>query len=418
MTTGRTPIGSIANGRRPLRGWRAWLVWGVAAANLTFALGVLLTAGTGPDTPAYAVPIYGAMVTSFGGIGALVATRQPGNPVGWILWATGTMVAVSISGADYVRLSLTSFGGGLPATVLLAWLQGILFVPAAILITAILPLYFPDGTLLSRRWRWAVLLGVAGLIIVALPSAFDPGPLTNTTIENPLGITGFHALDGLLSLANLLIALGAFPLAIISAVLRYRRGTTTVRQQFKWFGAAVGFTVAGLSLSLFGGLIGSMPTSDVGWLLGMVGLALIPVAIGLSILRYRLYEIDRIISRGIAWLVVSAILAGLFVIVIVGLEAILAKFTTGNTLAVAGSTLVAAALFQPLRRRVQHVVDRRFNRSRYDADSVVAGFAARLRGEMELVAVTSAVTTTAGLAVAPASAAIWLRSDVARSAGA
>ena len=414
MTTGQTPIGSIANERRPLRGWRAWLVWGVVAANLTFMFGVLLTAGLGPDTPAYAVLIYGAMVTSLGGIGALVATRQPRNPVGWILWATGTMVAVSVSGADYVRLSLTPFGGGLPATVLLAWLQGILFVPAAILITAILPLYFPDGTLLSRRWRWAVLVGVALLIIFALPSAFDPGPLTNTTIENPLGITGFHALDGLLSLANLLIAFGAFPLVIISSVLRYRRGTTTVRQQFKWFGAAVGLTVAGLSLSLFGGLIGSMPTSDVGWLLGMVGLALIPVAIGVAVLRYRLYDIDRIISRGIAYASVTGVLGVTFVALALLLQAVLEPFTQGQTIATAASTLAVFALLQPVLRRIRRVVDRRFDRARYDAERISTAFGDRLRVGFDpgLVATDLADTTSAILA--PKSVGIWMRSRSGR----
>ena len=414
MTTGHTPLGSDASNRRPLRGWRAWLVWGVVAANLTFVLGVWLTAGPGPDTPAYATLIFGAMVTSLGGIGALVATRQPHNPVGWILWVTGTMVAVGASGADYVRLSLTSFSGGLPATVLLAWLQGILFIPAVILITSILPLYFPDGTLLSPRWRWAVLVGVAGLIIVALPSALDPGPLTGTTIENPLGITGFHALDGLLGLANALTALGAFPLAIVSSVLRYRRGNITVRQQFKWFGAAVGLTVAGLSLSLFGPLIGSMPTSDVGWLLGLVGLALIPVAVGVAVLRYRLYEIDRIISRGIAYASVTGVLGVTFVALALLLQAVLEPFTQGQTIATAASTLAVFALLQPVLRRIRRVVDRRFDRARYDAQRISATFGDRLRVGFDPGLVATDLADTTNAILSPTSIGIWMRSRSGR----
>ncbi len=414
MTTGQTPIGSIANERRPLRGWRAWLVWGVVAANLTFVLGVLLTAGPGPDTPAYAVPIYGAMVTSLGGIGALVATRQPRNPVGWILWATVTMVAVSISGAGYVRLSLTSFGGGLPATVLLAWLQGNLFIPAVILITSILPLYFPDGTLLSPRWRWAVLVGVAGVIIAALPSAFDPGPLTNTTIENPLGITGFHALDGLLGLANALMALGAFPLAIMSSVLRYRRGNITVRRQFRWFGAAVGFTVAGLSLSLFGELIQFPPVSDAGWSLGLAGLGFIPIAIGVAVLRYRLYDIDRIISRTIAYASVTGVLGVTFVALALLLQAVLEPFTQGQTIATAASTLAVFALLQPVLRRIRRVVDRRFDRARYDSEQISAGFGDRLRVGFDPGLVATDLANTTSAILSPTSVGIWMRSRSGR----
>jgi hypothetical protein len=390
---------------RRLRGWRAGLVWAVIAVDLAFAFADWVFAGAGPDTPAFGPVLFFSMAGSLGGVGALIATRKPRDPVGWILWISATMVTIAMSGADYVRLSLSSSDGQLPATVPIAWLQGLVFLPAAILIAGVMPLYFPDGRLLSRRWRWVVWLAALGIVVVILPSAFDPGPLVNTNVENPLGIPGFHDLDGLLTLSNGVISLLVLPLAITSCVLKFRSGTPTVREQLKWFAAAASLTMLGFMSAV----IAPAPLSDAGWILGLVGLILLPVAIGIAILRYRLYEIDRIVSRTIAYAVVLGILGLVFGAGILVLQGLLAPLTSGSTIAVAVSTLVAFALFQPVLGRVRRAVDRRFDRSRYDAERTAAAFAERLRDQVDLATIRAELTRTAGATLAPASVGLWIR---------
>ncbi|MHB8398779.1 MAG: hypothetical protein ACYDCI_07595 [Candidatus Limnocylindrales bacterium] len=390
---------------RRLRGWRAGLVWAAIGLDLSFAFAVWVFAGAGPDTPAFGPVLFFSMAASIGGVGALIATRKPRDPVGWILWVSASMVTLAISGADYVRLSVTSFAGTLPLSVPVAWLQGLCFLPAVVLISGVMPLYFPDGRLPSCRWRWVVWLAAFGIVVVILPPALDPGPLVNTTVDNPLGIPGFHDLDGLLTLSNIVISLLVLPLAIASCVLKYRRGTPTVREQLKWFAAAASFTI----LSFMSSVIALGPISDTGWILGLVGLVLLPIAIGVAILRYRLYDIDRIISRTLSYAAVTGILVATFAGAILLFQTLLDPLTGGNTVAVAVSTLIVAALFQPLRRRVQRVVDRRFNRSRYDAERIATEFADHLRDEVDLGTLHADLLAVVERSLQPTLAGVWLR---------
>ncbi|MFN8622452.1 MAG: hypothetical protein U0869_17090 [Chloroflexota bacterium] len=394
------------NGR--LRGWRAALPWLVLGLELAWILIVVVAYGPDASTGPFGVVMFLVIFGILGIVGALVATRQPRNPVGWLLYVAALLVGTFMAG-QYAEWSRTTFGGGLPLTVPIAWLQGLTFLPAVILIVVMVPFSFPDGRLLSPRWRWAVLLGIVGVVIAELPSAFDPGLLTNTQIENPLGIAGFKQYDLALGIANYLIALVAFLLAMLSIVLRYRRGTPVVRQQLKWFAAALGWALTWLVLSIVGSGIGVQLLSDLGWLLGILGLLLLPIAIGIAILRYRLYDIDRIVSRTLAWAIVTGLLVGAFAILVVGLQALLAPITEESTLAVAISTLAAAALFQPLRSRVQRAVDRRFNRSRYDADRLASAFATRLRDEVDLSTVSDDLLATTREALGPSTAGVWVR---------
>ena len=148
-----------------LRRWRAWLVWAVFGLDLALVIGVGLAAGPWPDTPAFVPALFAAMVASLGGVGALVATRKPRDPVGWILLVSASMVTLSVAGEDYVRLSVTVFGGALPLTVATAWLESLAFGPAIILLAGVMPLYFPDGRLPSRRWRWVVWIAAFGIVV-------------------------------------------------------------------------------------------------------------------------------------------------------------------------------------------------------------------------------------------------------------
>jgi len=388
-----------------LRGWRAWLVWAAFGLDLALMIGFGLAVGAGPDTPAFVPALFAAMVASLGGVGALVASRKPRDPVGWILLASASLVALSVSGEDYVRLSVTAFGGALPLTVATAWLESLTFGPAIILLAGVMPLYFPDGRLPSGRWRWVVWIAALGIVVGIVQGAVAAGPLANTGIDNPIGIPGLHDLDGLLAIANVLVALVVLPLAVASSVLKYRRGSSTVREQLKWFSAVALLTVAGFGA----GAVPIAPISNWGGFFAILGLVLLPIAIGIAILRYRLYEIDRIISRTVSYAAVTAILALVFVGTILVSQTVLASFFRGSSVAVAASTLVVATLFQPLRRRVQSIVDRRFNRSRYDAERTVAAFDAHLRDEVALGPLEADIRGVVSLTLAPTTVGLWIR---------
>jgi hypothetical protein len=255
---------------------------------------------------------------------------------------------------------------------------------------------FPKGTNLV-----AVLLSFGG--------AFGPwtsGPLPG---QNPLRIMGAvpDAVGFLLGPLTVLVPL----LTIASLVIRYQRAAGIERAQLKWFAFVVGISAPALlvGFSLYGNDGVELIVSNVALLVAYAGFALLPVAIGIAVLRYHLYEIDRLISRTISYGVLTAIVAGLFVGFILVFQAVLAPVTGSNELAVAGSTLLAAALFQPIRRRVQRIVDRRFNRSRYDAERTVAAFAERLRDEVDLEQLRAEILATVTATVEPSSVSLWLR---------
>jgi len=396
---------TVAGGRR-LIGWRAWLVWLVVVVDIAASLALPFTVNPTSDTPLWAMFIFIAMVASLGMVGSLVVTRQPRNPVGWILWAAATTTALSIVGPAYASSRVAADPVVPPAIVALAWVTSFTFVATLATVVVFVPLLFPNGRLLSPRWRWAVAFTLFALIVGTLPSMFMPGPLSSVAaIQNPFGIPLVEQLKDPLSLANGIGAAIAFLLAIASAVIRYRRGTSVEREQLKWFAAAAALTA--VSLVVAAARIG--PLADLGWVVGLIGLALLPIAIGIAILRYRLYDIDRIISRTIAYLIVTGILALVFAGAVLLFGAILSPVFGENPVAVAVSTLIVAALFQPLRRRVQSVVDRRFNRARYDAQRTADSFATRLRDQVDLTAVAGDLVATADASLSPASAAVWLR---------
>ena len=386
---------------------RAQIKWvavaGAILAGAMLAYGVI--AGPGPESPPLVELLFVAMVASLGLVGALLATRIPANRVGWILWVAATMVMVSTSGGDYVRLSLAKFDGTLPGTVAVAWLSSVTFLPATIMIIVLVPLYFPDGVLLSARWRLAVVLGLVGVAIAVIQGGFAPGPLPNTTIQNPLGVDAYAQLADVLGIANVLVALIALPLGIAAIVLRFRRGNATTRQQIRWFAAAAGLACGGLLVAVMA--LGTI--SDAGWVVGILGLVTLPVAIGVAVLRYRLYELDRIISRSIAYAIVTGILGVTFALTILALQAALDWLIGGQTIAVAVSTLVAAALFQPLRARVQRVVDRRFDRARVDRERTASGFSERLRGQVAIESIAGDLQATIDASIKPTGQALWLR---------
>lgn len=332
-------------------------------------------------------------IASFGLVGALLATRLPHNPVGWLLWASALCSTVAFCGSDYAGYSLEHLGGSLPATVPIAWASSWTFIPAIGLTLVYVPLLFPDGRLPSRRWLPLSLYGAVAISAAALV-AFAPTLSNVDDLPNPLAIPGLQPVIDAVGFPPGGPMAAAILLAFLAPIVRFRRGDTTERRQLKWFAFVL---VIVFVIFAFGPDLGSF-----------VGLALLPIGIGVAVLRYRLYEIDRIISRTLAWALLTAILASLFVGCILILQAVLASEAGSSGPVVVVSTLLVATLFQPLRRRIQSVTDRRFNRSRYDATKTLAGLAGRLSGEVDLGDVTTDVVRTVVTAMEPASAGIWL----------
>ena len=305
---------------------------------------------------------------AFAAVGWLLAVRRPENVIGLLSLAFAFIFAV------YFPIDLLlKLGSAATLLELAATLSSASDAPGFILVAMIFVL-FPDGHVPGPRWRWTIVVAVVGSAASLIGFGLDPGPLAAfPVVVNPVGVTGFSGdVVGEIGYVALLVLLVA---AIGALVTRWRRGGSVDRAQIKWVGAAsvVLFAAEAVNLATFD------PADPLGTPFAVVAAsactALVPVAIGIAILRYRLYEIDRIISRTIGWAIVTGILVALFAGLVVGLQALLAAVTDESTLAVAASTLIAAALFQPLRRRVQRAVDRRFDRARYDGERTAALFA-------------------------------------------
>lgn len=355
-----------------------------------------------------------ALVIAFFAVGVLVAYNRPDHLIGWIFLGAAGFLLLTAVGGTYSILDYRVHHGHLPLGPV-AVLIGPSWAPAIALLALGLLLY-PEGRLPSRRWRWPLryLLGLAavwqvgayGIAINAIVS--DRVRVTSSgdlrQISYPSGAWAWWAIAQDLFFATMLVILVAW---MVGQVLGYRRLTGERRAQQKWL-----LTGAGIGIAAFMLIIPSAVSNAAVWqsvaALGPVGLVAIPLAIGIGILKWRLYDIDRLISRTLSYALLTALLVGTFV-GLVALSTDLLPFS--STVGVAASTLAAAALFNPLRRRVQRIVDRRFNRSRYDAEATVAAFAARLRDAIDLDAVEAELLTTVKRAVEPVHATVWLRPD-------
>jgi hypothetical protein len=343
-----------------------------------------------------------AIVVMYAGVGLVVARRQPHNPIGWLLLVFIALYVLGAGAVEYATLAYTLGHQGLPlaqAAVVLDNLQA----PSLALFPPVI-LLFPDGRLASRRWRrvlwvYAVLAAYGAAVSAAQGIAAVAGHNIHLGTSGNLTSTG--QLGGWLAnpptwLAFLVLAsIAAIGLSFVARqVLSWRHAGGERRQQLKWL--ASGAAIAVFSI-LLGILIGSV--------VPLVGLAALPAAIGVAILKYRLYDIDRLISRTLAYAIITGLLVGVYA----GLVLLATQLLHVHTpVAVAASTLAAAALFSPLRLRVQHVVDRRFNRARYDADQTVAAFAARLQDAVELDSVRDDLATVVQQALEPAHLSVWI----------
>ncbi len=341
-------------------------------------------------------------------VGALIALRRPDNRIGRLLQVSGPLVISVFLGFVLSAIRTVTHGGDDLVASVAGWWASMTIFLAIFLAFPLVGILYPDGRLPGPRWRLPILIIALVQGAAAMLFAVKTGPVEPSLPDNPFGIVavppGVLAAVGFVGILLLVLAMA---LAVAAMTVRWRRGSLAERSQLKWLFAAL--VVAGILFPLTFGA--SSPDESPGFLatLSVGSAVLIPVAIGIAVLRYRLYEIDRILSRTIGWAVVTGVLVAVFGGAVVALQAVLAGITQGQTLAVAASTLVAFAFFQPMRRRVQSVVDRRFDRARYDAQRTVDAFARRLRDETDMEKVTNDLSGTASSTVAPASLTIWLR---------
>jgi hypothetical protein len=369
-----------------------------------FASLVLPGADALPDRPSLILFLIAASVMlTYPLVGALLALRRPRNPLGWLLLLLGLGFTLSFFNTEYLARATIS-GWPLPGAVWVAWISAWAFVPTMSIPLGWIPLLFPTGRVLSPRWV-AVAWGI-GIVTVAgtAAAAFDPVSLdgVGAVFMNPVGVTALETpIDVINTLFLPAIAILGV-LSVASLLLRFRRSQGVERQQLRWFLLSTATFLVSLVATFATGVEGL-------FVVALVAAAGIPIAVGIAILRYRLYDMDRLISRTIGWAVVTAMLVAVFAGGVVVMQAALAPVTRENTFAVAVSTLVAFALFQPLRRRVQRVVDRRFDRARYDGQMTAAVFATRVRNEVDLGTLHAELVATASDAVRPTGASLWLR---------
>ena len=396
---------------RPWSGVVAWALWALVVLGLAagFWLDHLLRQAGRPDALNTAVGPVVATVSA-ATVGAVLAGRRPRHPVGWLLLAFALSLTANGVAGGYAPYGLEARPGALPAA---AWVA--MYYPATALAAfaclGLVLLLVPTGSPPSPRWRWWAWFaaGAPAVLLLAMPLAPRPPDWRYHAVDNPLDLRPF---DGALLLANraaLTVAVLGVLVGAGSLVVRFRRARGTERQQLRWVVLAAALTGVGMLASVV--LVAAGNQVLVGWVAGAC-VAVLPLAIGAAVLRYRLFDLDRIISRTLAYGLLSIILGLGYAGVVLGLGQLLGR---DSSLVVAAATLAVAALFQPARRRVQAVVDRRFDRRRYDAARTIEAFSARLRQQVDLDMLTTELLTVVEQTMQPTMVSLWLRPPVERS---
>jgi hypothetical protein len=352
--------------------------------------------------------LFSVIVLGLATIGSLIVARQPDNRVGWLFLVASLGVAISTASFNYVTLSQQRFDLSLPGTLFVAWVSSWIMIPTLIGMVIFVPMLFPTGHVPSPRWRPVAIFGLIGLLATTVGSALVAGPLDSIGVDNPVGVPVGHPLIDILGAVDAISGIILFSLTAASVVYRYRHGSALERLQLRWFAfpAVVGIVLLGIS-----SIISVGPLGDAAWVGMLVCLAVLPIAIGIAILRHRLFDIDLVIKRTISYAALSVLLIGLEVvgILVIGQLLTVVLGEQSQTFAIALTTLGVAGVFQPARRRIQRWVDRRFDRSRYDAAHVIAGLSARLRDRVDLETVAGEIAGTIGETMRPRSVSVWVR---------
>jgi hypothetical protein len=381
---------------RTLLAWSLWLAtFACCAAGLVVTLAVTrpLTLAVLAEGAAFAA----AFPLGYTTIGLVLSLRRPANPIGWLFAASGLVWSLTVPLDPWVdQLVLTS--RPLPLAAQLGALVGEFNWAPAIALGIILPaLLVPDGHLRSRRWRPVVAAAVAGPVMGMVGGSLVPGQLQETVrpITNPFGLAGAAGtVAAVVGYGGLVLWVASMLAALVSLVLRFRASRGVERQQLRWVAAGATGAVVGLLVGMAGVVV------------TYFSVLCVPVGVAVAVLRYRLWDLDRLVSRTVTYALVTALLVLPYLLI---LPVATRLAGSSGSLAVAAATLAAAAAFSPLRRGVQDLVDRRFNRRRYDAARTVAGFAARLREQVDLDALEAQLLAVVDQTVQPTQASLWLR---------
>jgi hypothetical protein len=382
--------------------WVAWSMLVIFLVGVGVGLPLMVANGDFQQDPAQQASLLLAF-TAFMVMGAVLVAHRPGNVIGWIFSAVGLLTGTGLFAWQYAEYAYLTRGSPLPGAMLGAWYNNWFWYPTVTLSTVFTLLVFPTGRLLSARWRPVAWLTAAITAMVVVLSALAPtlNLGERTKLHNPVGLAAIPNPErGALGS----VLFGLLPVctaaAVVSLVLRFRRSQGVERQQLKWF------TFAGVLLFAWSVVDPVLPEVALLQLVYGLTIALVPVAAGIAVLRYRLYDIDRLINRTLVYGLLTALLGGVYASVVLVLGQLLGQ---DSSLAVAGATLAVAALFQPARRRIQQVVDRRFNRRRYDAAKTIEAFSARLRDEIDLDTLAAELLAVVDQTMQPTRLSLWLR---------
>jgi hypothetical protein len=422
-TKGQQPGAGRTSGRAA-----AWLAWSLAALSVAIfaATGVFSVLTRSPDNSSIVATVSDTvgfvLFLAFPIVGALVASRRPRNPIGWILLADGLLwMVLAITDSYYVYG--VARPGSVPYPVAIGTISNQwLWMPTVGLLGIYLLLLFPDGKFLTRRWR--PLAWVSGVAIFAFSVAegLAPGPLENQGgVQNPFGLEGFPWLPVVGYVSALLLPLCILGSAV-SLVLRYRRSGREVRQQIKWVAFVASFSGLLYLIAMIISLVVQVRNNEnvpafpwwaeILFSVAVLGFAGVPVAIGFAVLKYRLYDIDIVINRALVYGSLTATLLALYIGGVAAMQTFFRALTgqeQQSQLAVVVSTLAIAALFNPLRRRIQAFIDRRFYRRKYDARKTLEAFSARLRDETDLQTLNRDLAEVIEETLQPTHVSLWLR---------
>jgi len=380
----------------------------VASAAVGVAFGALNSLSQAPVLDVLFLLLFMSFVT----VGALVASWRPRNAVGWTFCALGLCGTLTTASEGYAVYALATKPGLLPGGEGMAWLSGLLGGPITFAMFALVLLLFPDGRPLSRRWRPFVWLNLIAVALI-LAFAFKPGPIGTSLLDiaNPFGIQGAGALLEAIGISGIFLTLAVAVAGAASLVIRLRRARGEERQQLKWFAFAGAVCCAAFAT---GPVLWSLPpSSGLAWIWSVLFLSAastIPAATGIAMLKYRLYDIDVIINRTLVYGSLTVTLALVYAGSVISLQYVFRVFAGGSSqLVIVASTLAIAALFNPLRRRIQGFIDRRFYRKKYDAAMVLEAFSERLRDETDFDTLSEDLTNVARETVQPEFVSLWLR---------
>ena len=385
-----------------------WLIVPLYVAGICTSYVLQRRAGLLDDNPVENVVLLVGF-SAFAVVGSLLVAKRPTNVIGWIMAAIALMLSIALASDSYTAYVMVTRGRPDALAVMGAWIGSWYWYLLLALVLIFMPLLFPDGRLPSRRWLPVlVLAGVGTVMIVVLGALADTLSVNEAPgyeIDNPIGVEGLRYVEDL-PVFGVLTGLLIFSIvgAGASVVVRFRRSRGVERQQMKWFVYAVALMLLVPTEGFLPGIFGSVALGAV-----LIGL---PTAIGIAVLRHRLYEIDLIINRTLVYGTLTATLVALYLGGIILLQRVFVTLTgEKSTLAVVASTLVIAALFNPLRRRIQSFIDRRFYRRKYDARKTLEAFSARLRDETDLETLDAHLLGVVAETMQPAHVSLWLRRD-------